>query len=326
MAAPMRKHGTAIQRLYVALTQAWTLESRATTGVFHSQTRNASSKTSKAKKSKKTRVFAPPVMQYMKSPLLSTHIGEEPKDNVWFTSDYPEPYFTFEEAIKRHKLMAQPNLYDYMDSYVFANMVLSSWTNREGNYTSLSRSVVVPHPFEQPKKARCAVFTKHKDNVRKAIEAGALHAGGTELLAQIQTDQISVYELDHILSTTDMFKQLKPMRPLFGEMFPTEKNGNLSEDIPKMMEKFLNGVLLKIEQTKTRGVANIKFPIGPLSMTLEQLSDNLETLKKEVHKARPLKVTGIYVLQLEIEVPPSPTVFKLDPEKYDSKELLKKKH
>ncbi|XP_033741616.1 50S ribosomal protein L1-like [Pecten maximus] len=324
MAAPMRKHGTAIQRLYVALTQAWTLESRATAGVFHSQTRNASTKKEKTKKIRK-RVFNVPEMEYIKSPRLSTHLGIAPTDNVWFTSDYPEPYFTFDEAVNRHKLMAQPSIYDYLDNYVFVDMVLSSWTNREGVFTSMLKSVVVPHPFDPPVKARLAVLTKQKECVQQALEYGATYAGGTDLLAQIQSDQVSVYELDHILATPDMSKQLKALRPLFGEMFPNERKGSLGEDIPAMMTRFLSGVVLKITQSKTKGLANIRFPIGKLNMANTELSDNLEALKLEVFNARPLKATGKYVLQLELEVPPSPTKLKLEPAKYDLTEPIKKK-
>ncbi|XP_069124356.1 large ribosomal subunit protein uL1-like isoform X2 [Argopecten irradians] len=264
-------------------------------------------------------------MEYIKSEKLSTHIGEVPTDNVWFTSDYPEPYFSFDDAVNRHKLMAMPSIYDYMDNYVFVNMILNTWTNREGVFTSMLKSVIVPHPFVPPVKARLAFLTKQKEYVSQALECGATHAGGTELLAQIQADQISIYELDHVLATPDMAKQLKALRPLFGEMFPNEKKGSMGEDIPAMVGRFLNGVMLKIEHTKTKGVANIKFPIGKLNMTNQELSANLDALKMEIFGARPLKATGKYVLHLDIEVPPSPTKYKLDPVQYDLTESVTKK-
>ncbi|XP_060063429.1 large ribosomal subunit protein uL1-like [Ylistrum balloti] len=326
MAAPMRKHGAVLRRLYVALTQALSLESRATTGVFHCQIRNASTKKKDKEKTKKAkkRIFTAPEMEYITSPLLSTHLGKVPTDNVWFMSDYPEPYFTLEEALQRHQLMAQPSIYNYSDSYVYANVALNSWTKREGFFISMYKSAMVPHPFDPPVKVRCAVLTKQKDNVVKALQSGAKYAGGTDLLAQMQTDQVSIYELDHVIATPDMMKQLKSLRPLFGDLFPNEKKGSMGEDISSMLENFLGGIIMKSQPTKTKGLANIRFPIGKINMTQAQLSENLEALKLEVHKARPSKVTGKYILQLEIEVPPSPSTFKLDPQLYDVSEPIKK--
>ena len=145
-------------------------------------------------------------------------------------------------------------------------------------------AVVLPHGTG--KKVRVLVFAKG-DKVDEALAAGADYAGGEELVPKIQND--GWFEFDVVVATPDMMGGLGRVLGPKGLM-PNPKAGTVTMDVTKAVNDIKAG---KIEYRLDK--ANIvHVPVGKVSFTEEQLTDNVNTLIAAITKAKPASAKGQY--------------------------------
>ena len=148
-------------------------------------------------------------------------------------------------------------------------------------------AVVLPHGTG--KKVRVLVFAKG-DKVDEALAAGADYAGGEELIPKIQND--GWFEFDVVVATPDMMGVVGRLGRVLGPkgLMPNPKAGTVTMDVTKAVNDIKAG---KIEYRLDK--ANIvHVPVGKVSFTEEQLTDNVNTLIASITKAKPSSAKGQY--------------------------------
>ena len=169
-------------------------------------------------------------------------------------------------------------------------------------------AVVLPHGTG--KTVRVLVFAKG-DKVDEALNAGADHAGGEELIPKIQND--GWLDFDVVVATPDMMGVVGRLGRVLGPkgLMPNPKAGTVTMDVAKAIADIKAG---KIEYRLDKSNI-IHVPIGKASFTEEQLSDNFQTLIDAIIKARPSSAKGQYLKSVVIASTMGPGV-KLNTTKY----------
>ena len=169
-------------------------------------------------------------------------------------------------------------------------------------------AVVLPHGTG--KTVRVLVFAKG-DKVDEALNAGADHAGGEELIPKIQND--GWLDFDVVVATPDMMGVVGRLGRVLGPkgLMPNPKAGTVTMDVAKAIADIKAG---KIEYRLDKSNI-IHVPIGKASFSEEQLSDNFQTLIDAIIKARPSSAKGQYLKSVVIASTMGPGV-KLNTTKF----------
>lgn len=149
-------------------------------------------------------------------------------------------------------------------------------------------AVVLPHGTG--KAVRVLVFAKG-DKVAEAEAAGADYVGGEELIPKIQNE--GWFEFDVVVATPDMMGVVGRLGRVLGPkgLMPNPKAGTVTMDVTKAVNDIKAG---KIEYRLDR--ANIiHCPVGKVSFTEEQLTENFMTLMDAIIKAKPASAKGTYL-------------------------------
>ncbi|XP_064594365.1 uncharacterized protein LOC135461283 isoform X2 [Liolophura sinensis] len=233
-----------------------------------------------------------------------------PTDDVWIRLYYPKPKLTLEDAIIRHREYAVPEILDSEDSLIYTDMMLDMTTTKKTKFMSQLRGTAhVPHQFEDQQEKRCIVFCEKSEEQQKALEMGAIAAGGTELIQSVQQGDITLEDFEFVLCTPDLLTHLIPIRALLKDRFPVIQKGNLSPNVEEMMLLFARGVSYK-SQRISEAVAQVQIPFGQLNMPLEQLVENFQEVVTSVSSNRPAKL-GPMISKVQIVSPPSEERFTL---------------
>ena len=148
-------------------------------------------------------------------------------------------------------------------------------------------AVVLPHGTG--KTVKVLVFAKGT-KVDEAQAAGADFVGGEELIPKIQNE--GWLDFDVVVATPDMMGVVGRLGRVLGPkgLMPNPKAGTVTMDVTKAVNDIKAG---KIEYRLDK--ANIvHVPVGKVSFTEEQLTDNVNTLIAAITKAKPASAKGQY--------------------------------
>ncbi len=162
-------------------------------------------------------------------------------------------------------------------------------------------TVVLPHGLGIEKKV--LVFASG-DKVQEAIDAGADHAGGEELVQKIAKE--GWLDFDACVATPDMMRFVSRVGRILGPrgLMPNPKVGTVTNDVATAVREVQAG---KVEFRVDKG-AVIHAPVGKIGFAPEQLVENAETLIAAVLKARPQTSKGRYLLKASICSTMSPSL------------------
>jgi len=164
----------------------------------------------------------------------------------------------------------------------------------------------VPLPHGIGKSVRVLVFAQG-DNVAKAKEAGADHAGGDEIIKKIQ--QEGWLDFDVALATQDMMGQVSRLGKVLGPrgLMPTPKAGTVvtaGGDVGAAAREFKAG---KVEFRADKG-GNVHAGVGKLSFDEDKLVANVMTFVDQIRAAKPSGVKGNYIKSVTLSATMSPGV------------------
>lgn len=156
----------------------------------------------------------------------------------------------------------------------------------------------VPLPHGVGKSVRVLVFCQG-DDVAKAKEGGADHAGSDELIKKIQGE--GWMDFDVALATQDMMGQVSRLGKVLGPrgLMPTPKAGTVvpaGGDISLAVREFKAG---KVEYRSDKG-GNVHAGLGKMSFDDEKLADNITTFVDAIRAAKPSGVKGNYIKSITI--------------------------
>ena len=161
-------------------------------------------------------------------------------------------------------------------------------------------SIVLPHGIG--KSQRVLVFCKDQ-NVEKALEAGADHAGGKELADKINTGWT---DFDVAIATPDMMGVVGPLGRVLGPrgLMPSPKAGTVTQDVATAVKEYKAG---KVE-FRVDDAGNVHCIVGKLSFDEPQLVENIDALLALIQQLKPQASKGTYVRSVTISATQTPGV------------------
>ncbi|MBT3880410.1 MAG: 50S ribosomal protein L1 [Candidatus Scalindua sp.] len=153
------------------------------------------------------------------------------------------------------------------------------------------------------KEVRVVVFASGEDKIAMAREAGAVEAGGDDLLAKVEGGWM---DFDVAISTPDMMGKVGKLGRVLGPQgkMPSPKSGTVTNDILNTVKEFKEG---KIEYRTDAG-GNVHVPVGKVSFPDEDLVENINSFIRHIVGNRPPAAKGTFVQKISISSSMGPGV------------------
>ena len=138
-----------------------------------------------------------------------------------------------------------------------------------------------------------------------ATAAGAIRAGGQELVASIEKENFT--DFDVAISTPDMMRFVGRLGKVLGPkgLMPSPKAGTVTADIEKAVKEYAAG---KVEFRNDAG-GNVHSVVGKVSFPKEKLTDNINAMIAQVRKMKPQTSKGAYFKKVVIKGTMTPAVY-----------------
>ena len=161
-------------------------------------------------------------------------------------------------------------------------------------------SVSLPHGTGRSKRviAFCGV-----DKVQAAQEAGAIEAGGEELVKKVEGGWT---DFDVAVADPAMMRFVGRLGKVLGPrgLMPSPKAGTVTPDVAKAVQEYAAG---KVNFKNDAG-GNIQAPIGKLSFSAEKLEANGRAFIDTVVRLKPPTAKGHYIKKISISGTQTPGV------------------
>ncbi len=153
------------------------------------------------------------------------------------------------------------------------------------------------------KEVRVVVFASGDDKIEVARGAGAVEAGGDDLLAKVEGGWM---DFDVAISTPDMMGKVGKLGRVLGPQgkMPSPKSGTVTNDVLNAVKEFREG---KVEYRTDAG-GNVHVPVGKVSFPDEDLVENINSFIKHIVSNRPPAAKGIFVQKISISSSMGPGV------------------
>ncbi len=153
-------------------------------------------------------------------------------------------------------------------------------------------AVSLPHGTGKSKRvvAFCNV-----DKVEAAKAAGAIEAGGEDLVKKVEGGWT---DFDVAVASPDMMRFVGRLGKVLGPrgLMPSPKAGTVTPDVAKAVQEYSAG---KVNFKNDAG-GNIQAPVGKLSFSAEQLQNNIQHFIEMIIKMKPTTAKGQYVKKVSI--------------------------
>jgi len=176
-------------------------------------------------------------------------------------------------------------------------------TGCDGRHAEQQIRGAVVLPNGTGKTVKVLVFAKG-DKVAEAEAAGADYVGGDELIPKIQND--GWLDFDVVVATPDMMGVVGRIGKVLGPkgLMPNPKSGTVTMDVTKAINDIKAGKIeYRLDKTNI-----IHCPIGKVSFSVEQLTQNLNTLLEAIVKAKPSSLKGQYLRSITLSSTMGPGV------------------
>lgn len=160
-------------------------------------------------------------------------------------------------------------------------------------------NTTLPHGTGKVRKV--AVITKG-DGVAAAEEAGADRVGGEDLVKEIQGGWM---DFDVLLATPDVMNWVGRLGAILRAKMPSKKAGTVDPDIGRVVKEIKTASRVEYRVEKA-GIVHV--PIGKVSFTVDQLSENLAALVDALQKAKPSSAKGRYLQRITVSSTMGPGV------------------
>jgi large subunit ribosomal protein L1 len=162
-------------------------------------------------------------------------------------------------------------------------------------------SVSLPHGIGKTKRV-VAFCPDHLVDAAKA--AGAIKAGGQSLVAEIEKENFS--DFDVAIATPDMMRFVGRLGKVLGPkgLMPSPKAGTVTPNIADAVREYAAG---KIEFRNDSG-GNVHAVVGKLSFDNNKLVDNINSLVGTIRKLKPQTSKGAYFKKVVVKATMTPAV------------------
>ena len=152
-------------------------------------------------------------------------------------------------------------------------------------------------------KAKRVVAFCQSDVAQDALAAGAVKAGGEELVNEIAAGWM---DFDVAVASPDMMRVASKLGKVLGPkgLMPSPKNGTVTPRVAEAVKEFAAG---KVEYRADKS-GNIHAVIGKMSFPDADLLENLEHFVGTIEKAKPATVKGVYIKKISVSGTMTPGV------------------
>jgi large subunit ribosomal protein L1 len=162
-------------------------------------------------------------------------------------------------------------------------------------------SLSLPHGVGKTKKV-VAFCPDHLAPL--ALAAGAIRAGGQELVATIEKENFT--DFDVAIATPDMMRFVGRLGKVLGPkgLMPSPKAGTVTPDVAAAVREYAAG---KVEFRNDSG-GNVHSVVGKVSFSKEHLTDNINAMITQIRKMKPQTSKGAYFKKVVIKGTMTPAV------------------
>jgi len=162
-------------------------------------------------------------------------------------------------------------------------------------------SLSLPHGIGKSKRV-VAFCPEHL--VTAALNAGAIKAGGQELVAQIEKENFT--DFDVAVATPDMMRFVGRLGKVLGPkgLMPSPKAGTVTPDVAGAVREYAAG---KVEFRNDSG-GNIHSVVGKVSFDSPKLVDNINAMITQIRKMKPATSKGAYFKKIVLKATMTPAV------------------
>jgi large subunit ribosomal protein L1 len=163
-------------------------------------------------------------------------------------------------------------------------------------------SVSLPHGIGKSKRVVAFVPA---DKIEAALAAGAIKAGGQELVAEIEKDSFT--DFDVAVATPDMMRFVGRLGKVLGTkgLMPSPKAGTVTPDAATAVREYAAG---KVELRNDAG-GNIHSVVGKLSFDNAKLVENINAMIATVRRLKPQTSKGTYIKKVVLKGSMTPAVY-----------------
>ncbi len=162
-------------------------------------------------------------------------------------------------------------------------------------------SISLPHGIG--KSNRVVAFVD-PSRAQACLEAGALMAGGEDMIKEIETAQFT--DFDVAIATPDMMRFVGRLGRFLGPkgLMPAPKAGTVTPDIENAVKEYAAGK----QEFRTDKGGNIHTVVGKVSFSSDDLKGNADAMIAKIHAVRPEVVKGVYVKKMTLKASMTPGV------------------
>ncbi len=162
-------------------------------------------------------------------------------------------------------------------------------------------SLSLPHGVGKTKRV---VAFCGENLVPVALAAGALRAGGQELVAAIEKENFT--DFDVAIASPDMMRFVGRLGKVLGPkgLMPSPKAGTVTPNIADAVKEYAAG---KVEFRNDSG-GNVHCVVGKVSFENQKLEDNINAMVAQVRKMKPSTSKGTYLKKIVIKGTMTPAV------------------
>ncbi|MDX2147280.1 MAG: 50S ribosomal protein L1 [Planctomycetota bacterium] len=152
-------------------------------------------------------------------------------------------------------------------------------------------------------KTKRVIAFCQSDVAPKALAAGAVKAGGEDLVSEIEKGWM---DFDVAVASPDMMRVVSKLGKVLGPkgLMPSPKAGTVTPQIPEAVKEYSAG---KVEYRADKG-GNVHAVIGKMSFPDDALAENLDYFIQAIEKVKPSTVKGIYIKKITVSGAMTPGV------------------
>lgn len=141
------------------------------------------------------------------------------------------------------------------------------------------------------------------DQIAAAKEAGAIEAGGEDLVSKIEKGWM---DFDVAVASPEMMRVISKLGKVLGPrgLMPSPKAGTVTKDVSGAVKEYAAG---KVEYRTDNG-GNVHAILGKMSFSSEDLEENYRHFVSTIEKARPSTAKGVYIKKISVSGTMTPGV------------------
>jgi large subunit ribosomal protein L1 len=158
-------------------------------------------------------------------------------------------------------------------------------------------------PHGTGKAVRVIAFCDDGDKVQAALAAGAVKAGGEDLVTEVNG---GFMDFDIAVATPKMMRLVGRLGKVLGPrgLMPSPKAGSVTDDVVSAVKEFKGG---KIEY-RSDAAGNVHVRVGTIAFEEAKLVENITVFLNHVVEHRPASVKGEFVRSITVSTTMGPGI------------------